>query len=1707
MTRLRKAASSLLVLAAILSTGPAYADFDVEILAGAGSTNITAGPAHSATGTPASIGVDELITTLTTSGSVELNTGVGGAEPGNITSLGISISGTTGLLAPGGLTLDAANNIDLGLGGILFDSTTAFAPDIDLTAGGSINLGAIESTGGTAGGAIHLDAPGNITTTSIDTRSVTGNGGALTVTDTSGSLAGVYNLGQVNTGSDGLTTNQNSSDGGDIVIGRGSNSLPSFEDLFFTTLNSSSRGDALAGDGGNIEALGDDIRFLQGTSVVTSSSANGSAGSGGGVLIEGAHNRTEVSVGTIDTRSVSLGGAGVVGDGGEVSLDRSNGIIVGTVDTSVISPNGSGGSAGAVILDAGGTSGISVGNIRAKSEVATANGTANGGNVSIDDASDGIFITGEVNTTATAGNGGSILIESHGNVVLNNSTLNSSSNLNGGNISVTSETDEVSSSGTIGSGRTVGAGLALGNSGNISINGDSLDLNTVSTSQTAGLNVGTSGTIMLTSDATGIVAGLVDTSISSGGMNDGSGATTIDSAAGISLTDINTSNTGVGGTPNGGAVNLTAIDSISLTGDINTSATEGVGGVVNLTSNNSISLGAIESTGGTAGGAIHLDAPGNITTTSIDTRSVTGNGGALTVTDTSGSLAGVYNLGQVNTGSDGLTTNQNSSDGGDIVIGRGSNSLPSFEDLFFTTLNSSSRGDALAGDGGNIEALGDDIRFLQGTSVVTSSSANGSAGSGGGVLIEGAHNRTEVSVGTIDTRSVSLGGAGVVGDGGEVSLDRSNGIIVGTVDTSVISPNGSGGSAGAVILDAGGTSGISVGNIRAKSEVATANGTANGGNVSIDDASDGIFITGEVNTTATAGNGGSILIESHGNVVLNNSTLNSSSNLNGGNISVTSETDELFFGGTITSVGGFSSGNITLAARTLTLSGTADSIDRGTAQATLKTGSNSTAIIVGSSPTPSVSDLVLDDNIFDKFTASTGLMNIGQSGRSVTITVESDLLKKSPVAFRQPTVVTGALTNSLGLEFHKTATIPTNVASDGPLTFFDQGTVDGIISGTGQVIKSGTGSLALNSANTHSGDTTINGGNVVLGNVNALQDSTVNIDVNDGLDITTNTLDASLGGLAGTGNLNLGAQQITVGSNHDNTTYAGVLSGTGNLTKQGNGTLGLAGANTHSGGTLLEGGTLSLANDSAAGTGTITVIPNLAESFSSVAGSFTLNGDAAIDSGSLRLTDAVNNQLGSGVSPLVSPLPVDSFSASFNFQIGPGTGTGADGLSFALMDAGVYDATAVFGENGPGANSLTVSFDTFDNGGSEPGGNFVEVLLNGSSIATAIPSFTLEDSQFHRADLTFDGSTLSLSVTPSGFSSPEFLFDGLAVPGYTSATSRIGFGARTGGETNEHRIGNLSFSIPSALPVIDYTAGTTIANPIDLQRHAELHVTTGFATQSGTIGETAGPFGVVKTGAGSLSLTESSTYTGDTIIDAGTLLANNTTGLATGPGFVIVNDGGTLGGDGAVNFVTVNSGGTIAPGDSAGILSVGNSVFFENGSMLEMEIGGLTAGTDFDLLFVDGDVVINSGSTLAVSLISDFVPAMGDQFLIMTATDSLNDEFSNVGDGARLDIASGAGSFLVDYDSVNRTLILSDFLATIAGDFDLDLDVDGFDFLKWQRGESPNGAYSTSDLSDWETNYGMVAPLVAAASTVPEPNTLLLVALASLLGISVRRRA
>lgn len=121
---------------------------------------------------------------------------------------------------------------------------------------------------------------------------------------------------------------------------------------------------------------------------------------------------------------------------------------------------------------------------------------------------------------------------------------------------------------------------------------------------------------------------------------------------------------------------------------------------------------------------------------------------------------------------------------------------------------------------------------------------------------------------------------------------------------------------------------------------------------------------------------------------------------------------------------------------------------------------------------------------------------------------------------------------------------------------------------------------------------------------------------------------------------------------------------------------------------------------------------------------------------------------------------------------------------------------------------------------------------------------------------------------------------------------------------------------------------------------------------------------VEKTGDGSVTLNTTNTYTGTTLVSAGTLLVNGTLG-GPGAGAVTVNSGATLGGDGSVSgAVTAEAGSFVAPSSLlSSIGSLGLSSLDLDGSLLI----GWDSLANFDLLDVSGALNLLSGSTLTFS--------------------------------------------------------------------------------------------------------------------------------------------
>lgn len=186
----------------------------------------------------------------------------------------------------------------------------------------------------------------------------------------------------------------------------------------------------------------------------------------------------------------------------------------------------------------------------------------------------------------------------------------------------------------------------------------------------------------------------------------------------------------------------------------------------------------------------------------------------------------------------------------------------------------------------------------------------------------------------------------------------------------------------------------------------------------------------------------------------------------------------------------------------------------------------------------------------------------------------------------------------------------------------------------------------------------------------------------------------------------------------------------------------------------------------------------------------------------LRLTFSGGGQQGSGWRNTTSNVS-QSFDTTFTFQISFLGGGGADGFSFNVQNLGSGINT---GEAGPGSGSLSVSFDTWNNGGTDPSDNFVRIFSNGAAVATSDLNgvgINLSDSGTHTArviyspnnlNLIIDGNTV-LSNVGVTLSSSNGLVSG-------TGSAYVGFGARTGGATENHDIKTWSFTGNQNAPTV-----------------------------------------------------------------------------------------------------------------------------------------------------------------------------------------------------------------------------------------------------------------------------------------------------------------
>jgi autotransporter-associated beta strand protein len=137
---------------------------------------------------------------------------------------------------------------------------------------------------------------------------------------------------------------------------------------------------------------------------------------------------------------------------------------------------------------------------------------------------------------------------------------------------------------------------------------------------------------------------------------------------------------------------------------------------------------------------------------------------------------------------------------------------------------------------------------------------------------------------------------------------------------------------------------------------------------------------------------------------------------------------------------------------------------------------------------------------------------------------------------------------------------------------------------------------------------------------------------------------------------------------------------------------------------------------------------------------------------------------------------------------------------------------------------------------------------------------------------------------------------------------------------------------------------------------------TGGGTFLGSIGDGSGVMALVKVGSGAITFAGTNSYSGDTLVEKGTLLINGLSSLSP----ITVSNGATLGGTGIIGgTVNIASGGNLAPGNAGvGVLTFTNNLTLL-GNIL-MKINRSVAPSN-DLCVINGLLTSGGVSTLTVT--------------------------------------------------------------------------------------------------------------------------------------------
>lgn len=317
-------------------------------------------------------------------------------------------------------------------------------------------------------------------------------------------------------------------------------------------------------------------------------------------------------------------------------------------------------------------------------------------------------------------------------------------------------------------------------------------------------------------------------------------------------------------------------------------------------------------------------------------------------------------------------------------------------------------------------------------------------------------------------------------------------------------------------------------------------------------------------------------------------------------------------------------------------------------------------------------------------------------------------------------------------------------ASGGGATFISNGgTVSGARGGTTSFAGTSTSASATLIAN--GGLSGGAGGQIAFSNDSAGGTSQIELFGNGNLDISFhNAPGVSVGSIEGGGNVFLGGNNLTVGTNNRFTTFSGVIQDGGNasggtggsLTKTGFGVLTLSGANTYTGGTTVTGGTLLVNNSSGSGTGTSAV----QVSTGTLGGTGTIAGAVTVGTGSGRgafISPGISPGFNTATLAIQTSLTLNS-DATYNFEL-----NSTNGITDKIVANGVAINGAAFSFTDGGSSKLALgrTFVILDNTSASSTNGIFNNLADNSI-------FTNNGNAYQVSYEGGDGNDLTLTVVP-----------------------------------------------------------------------------------------------------------------------------------------------------------------------------------------------------------------------------------------------------------------------------------------------------------------------------------------------------------------------